>query len=88
MNGASLRQVAHAREIKPKDAMSSGESPSTEHTSVIVYALCEVGFVMVAIRADAPIIRMVQKIVRKNQPELFIKPCLPVIKMLAQRQGL
>ena len=54
----------------------------------MVYAVFELGLVIVAILAEAPTILTRQKMVRKIQPELFIAPCLPAMKMLPSRHGL
>ena len=80
--------ITHARDINPSDAMSSGERPSTEHTSAMVYEVSLCGFEMVAIRADAPTILTTQNVVSRIQPELFIAPCLVATKMLPNKQGL
>jgi hypothetical protein len=69
-------------------AMRSGESPKSEHTREIVYAVVAFGFVIVAMRAEEPKIRIMQKMVKKIQPELFIAPCLVATKRLARRAGL
>jgi hypothetical protein len=80
--------TTHARDINPNDAMSSGERPSTEQTSAMVYGVSVCGFVMVTIRADAPTSLTTQNMVRKIQPEFFMAPCLPATKMLPNKQGL
>ena len=82
------KDATYARDIKPNDAMSSGERPSTEQTSAMVYGVSECGVEMVARRADAPTILTTQNMVRKIQPELFKAPCLPATKMLPNKQGL
>ena len=80
--------ATYARDIKPNDAMSSGERPITEQTSAMVYGVSECGFEMVARRAAEPTILTTQKMVRKIQPELFMAPCRPATKMLPNKQGL
>ena len=67
--------------------MSSGESPRTEQTIAMVYGVSDFESAIVAIRAEAPTILTMQKMVRKIQPELFMAPCLAAMKILPNRQG-
>jgi hypothetical protein len=79
--------VTYIRESKPRDDNSKGLVPMTAHMSAIVIAVEEVGFVMVASSAEAPMSRIRQNRMRKNHPEAFEKPWRTQTKIEARSAG-